>query len=340
MEQVETSCIHDYFTGTEDMLFEHYVNSQDTIEKWWKKKHRAFVVYVSENGHRQWPVGGGVRGLASSVVEIHAREEGEDQTHDSTIWKRHTIDSKSPGFVVGSPGSVVGKLRFSHYTHTTELIDIWRQIERLIDTQSKEYQDAYHTSTKYDYNMADTYRGIRNGMEDRIQKMYAHVNYGRGIPVIIPSINLTPDIISLLGSRVKAMESSEWSQYNMTALQQLEDEALTARLQRHMEQTALFLTKLENKEGGTPGAHAEVPTVMPTIVHQTQQQVAITITPGPAWKTTEFEESDVWLVGDDDVMMKEVPPLKMTENTWTQTVRVAGIVKVNPLKGKQQKEVG
>eukprot|EP00971_Amphidinium_carterae_P264013 5237595-Amphidinium_carterae.2 len=129
----------------------------------------------------------------------------------------------------------------------------------------------------------------------------------------------------------------EWSQHNMTALQQLEDDTLTARLQRHMEQTAVFLTKVEDKEGGTPGAHVGVPTVAPTIVHQTHQQVAITITPGPAWKTTEFEESDMMLVGDNDVMTKEAPPLKMTENTWARTLRVAGIVKVRTCRDSGQR---
>eukprot|EP00971_Amphidinium_carterae_P135715 2689015-Amphidinium_carterae.2 len=39
------------------MLFEHYVNTRATIDKWWNHKPRAFVAYVSENGHRQWPSG-------------------------------------------------------------------------------------------------------------------------------------------------------------------------------------------------------------------------------------------------------------------------------------------
>eukprot|EP00971_Amphidinium_carterae_P260904 5175965-Amphidinium_carterae.1 len=56
--QEGAACVHDFFTGTEGMKFQDFVNIQDVIEKWWTFKKRAFVVYVSENGHRQWPVGG------------------------------------------------------------------------------------------------------------------------------------------------------------------------------------------------------------------------------------------------------------------------------------------
>eukprot|EP00971_Amphidinium_carterae_P053175 1047491-Amphidinium_carterae.1 len=37
---------------------ESFVNIESTMTKWWDTKARAFVIYVSESGHRQWPVGG------------------------------------------------------------------------------------------------------------------------------------------------------------------------------------------------------------------------------------------------------------------------------------------
>eukprot|EP00971_Amphidinium_carterae_P350944 6491821-Amphidinium_carterae.2 len=197
--------------------------------------------------------------------------------------------------------------------------------------------------------MMETRRWLQKGVSERIHKMYAHVNYGRGIPVVISSCTLTTSVISLLGTRVKVMKDAEWNKHNMSELQQLGDKMLTGRLQQHMEFTAKFLAKVEKEEKEASGLRAgvsptpPVPPVVPTIVHQTQQQVAITISPGPTWKTTEFEESDVWLVGDDESMLKAmpklnmtvltaVPPLNLTENTWTPTNRVTRVVMPNPMK--------
>eukprot|EP00971_Amphidinium_carterae_P213154 4230477-Amphidinium_carterae.1 len=209
-------------------------------------------------------------------------------------------------------------------------------MEQLIVDQSKGYPDALHNATLEYYNMMDTRRWLQNGLTDRIHKMYAHVNYGRGIPVVISSCTLTTGVSSLLGNRIKVMEDTEWNKHNMSELQQLGDKLLTDKLQQHMEFTAKFLVKLEKGEKEASGLRAgasqtpPVPAVVPTIVHQTQQQVAITITPGPMWQTPEFTESDVWLVGDDESMMKgkpkinmtvltAVPPLNLTDNTWITT---------------------
>eukprot|EP00971_Amphidinium_carterae_P018568 366365-Amphidinium_carterae.1 len=54
-----------------------------------------------------------------------------------------------------------------------------------------------------DYNMRDARNWLQNGLNKRIHKMYAHVNYGRGIPVVMASSTLTTSITSLLGTRVK-----------------------------------------------------------------------------------------------------------------------------------------
>eukprot|EP00971_Amphidinium_carterae_P028536 561633-Amphidinium_carterae.1 len=116
-----------------------------------------------------------------------------------------------------------------------------------------------------------------------------------------------------------------------------------------MEFTAKFMGKVEEVEKEVSGSRVGTsqsfpfPTVVPAVVHQTEKQVEITITPGPMWKTTEFDESEVLLVGDDEASKKvvsivnmttltEVPPLNLTDNTWTPTKRVRGIVKANPMK--------
>eukprot|EP00971_Amphidinium_carterae_P306855 6098119-Amphidinium_carterae.1 len=73
------------------------------------------------------------------------------------------------------------------------------------------------------YNMRDARNWLQTGLNDRIRKMYAHVNYGRGIPVVIVSCTLTTSISSLLGTRIKVMENAEWNKHNMSELQQLGD---------------------------------------------------------------------------------------------------------------------
>eukprot|EP00971_Amphidinium_carterae_P222710 4419955-Amphidinium_carterae.1 len=55
---LESGCVHEFFQGARDMKFEHFFNKNDVMKKWWKKRKRAFVVYLTESGHRQWPVGG------------------------------------------------------------------------------------------------------------------------------------------------------------------------------------------------------------------------------------------------------------------------------------------
>eukprot|EP00971_Amphidinium_carterae_P315399 6269041-Amphidinium_carterae.2 len=57
-DHMRYNCIHDFFTGADELAFESFVNIEDTMTNWWEAKARAFVVYVSESGHRQWPVGG------------------------------------------------------------------------------------------------------------------------------------------------------------------------------------------------------------------------------------------------------------------------------------------
>eukprot|EP00971_Amphidinium_carterae_P089719 1776253-Amphidinium_carterae.1 len=57
---MEENCIHEFFwgAGANALAFESFVSVETTMNKWWDAKARAFVVYVSESGHRQWPAGG------------------------------------------------------------------------------------------------------------------------------------------------------------------------------------------------------------------------------------------------------------------------------------------
>eukprot|EP00971_Amphidinium_carterae_P118536 2348292-Amphidinium_carterae.4 len=343
------------------MKFQHYVNVQDVIEKWWNFKARAFVVYVSENGHRQWPVGGywdleiltcSMQNVFMEVLPqlLRLMREGQVSVRPTTqpYGPHHPVIPNHLAAMLDPQIPWWDGCDFP-INSNTELVETWRSLEQLIDAQSQGFPKAYHNATMEHYNMLENRRWLQKGLENRIHKMYVHVNYGRGIPVVISSCTLTTGVTSLLGNRVKVMENAEWNKHNMSELQQLGDKMLTGKLQQHMERTAMLLAKVEEKEREAPGLHAGAPPnppfppVVPTIVHQTQQQVAITITPGPMWKTTEFDESDVWLVGDDESMLKAtptpnmtvlnaVPALNMTENTWTSTNRVSGIVKANPLK--------
>eukprot|EP00971_Amphidinium_carterae_P050547 995462-Amphidinium_carterae.1 len=51
-------CVQDFIRGVDDLRFEHFYNLEDVMKKWWKRRKRSFVVYLTESGHRQWPVGG------------------------------------------------------------------------------------------------------------------------------------------------------------------------------------------------------------------------------------------------------------------------------------------
>eukprot|EP00971_Amphidinium_carterae_P113727 2253521-Amphidinium_carterae.1 len=344
------------------MKFQNYVNVQDVIEKWWQFKARAFVVYVSENGHRQWPVGGywdleiltcSMRNMFMEVLPqlLRLMREGQVSVRPTTqpygshfpVIPNHLASMLDPQIPWWDECEFPIKVN-------TELVETWRSLEKLIDEQSQRHPEAYHNATIKDYNMMEKRRWLQKGLNERIHRMYAHVNYGRGIPVVISSLILTTSVVSLLGTRIKVMENEEWNKHNMSELQQLGDKMLTGKLQQHMEWTAKFLAKVETMEREAPGLHAgappnpPIPPVVPTIVHQTHQQVAITITPGPAWKTTEFDESDMWFVGDDETMqkalptlnmtvLKPVPALNLTENNWISTNRVTGIVKSNPFEG-------
>eukprot|EP00971_Amphidinium_carterae_P265224 5261080-Amphidinium_carterae.1 len=362
LHQGTMSCVHDFLVGTEFMKFQNFTNIQEVIERWWTSKKRAFVVYVSENGHRQWPVGGywDLEILTCSMQNIFKDFLPRLLRHmqDGNVKIRPTTQPHREDYPV-IPNHLTALLdpqipRWEGcdfpINSSTDLVETWRAIERFVDNQSKEFPQAVQNANHRDYSMLGVQRELQKGLSGRIHKMYAHVNYGRGIPVVIASCSLNSSVTTLLGSRIKVMETAECNRHNMSELQLLADQDLTDKLQQHVEFTAKFLGKVEEAEKGVSGSRVgtsqspPVPAVVQAIVHQTEKQVEITITPGPVWKTTEFEESDVWLVGDEESMKKnlsatnmtvetDVPPLNLTDNTWTPTKRVRGIVKQNPMKG-------
>eukprot|EP00971_Amphidinium_carterae_P010338 204244-Amphidinium_carterae.1 len=311
LHQGQVACVHDFFTGTEEMKFQNFINIQEVIERWWTLKPRAFVVYVSENGHRQWPVGGywDLEILTCSMQNVFKEFLPRllRRMRDGTVGIRPTSQPYGENFPV-IPNHLTALLdpqipwwdgcEFP-ISSSTELVETWREIERLVVAQSQRFPHAVQNATHEDCNMMDVQRWLQKHLGERIRKMYAHVNYGRGIPVVIASCTLSTSVASLLGTRIKVMENAEWNTHNMSELQLLGDQFLTDKLQQHMEFTAKFLGKVEEVEKEASGSRVgasqspPVPAVVPTIVHQTEKQVEITITPGPVWKTTEFEESDV-----------------------------------------------
>eukprot|EP00971_Amphidinium_carterae_P269132 5339251-Amphidinium_carterae.1 len=40
LAQGQVACIHDFFTGTEGMKFQNFINAQEVIERWWTFKKR------------------------------------------------------------------------------------------------------------------------------------------------------------------------------------------------------------------------------------------------------------------------------------------------------------
>eukprot|EP00971_Amphidinium_carterae_P336564 6472990-Amphidinium_carterae.2 len=361
LAQGQVACVHDFLTGTEDMKFHKFINAQDVVDKWWTFKKRAFVVYVSENGHRQWPVGGywDLEILTCSMQNVFKEflprllqrmEDGTARIKATSMPYRDEYPV-IPNHLTALLDPQIPWWEGCDFpiNSTTELVEVWRSIEQRVVAQSQRFPQAVHNAAHRDCNMMEVLRDLQKEQSKRVHKMYAHVNYGRGIPVVIAANTLNDNVISLLGTRIKVMENAEWNRHNMSELQMLDDQALIEKLQQHMEFTANFLGKVEEAGIGASGSRVRapqsppVPAVIPTIVHQTEKQVDITITPGPMWKTTEFDESDVWLVGDDESMKKAVPitnlavltevtPLNLTDNTWTPTKRVRGIVKPNPMK--------
>eukprot|EP00971_Amphidinium_carterae_P144867 2870468-Amphidinium_carterae.2 len=178
ISHIEEGCVHDFFQGAakKDMPFEYYVNVEDTMNKWWEKRQRAFVVYVSECGHRQsWRLlGSGDHGMCVSrgfqyfdtpAGGTPGKWRVPSDTHHQCERRRLSDHSVSLCFVVGS--TITNWWTCCEYPieHDTELIIQWTEMERLISEQSARYPDAVRNAREADYDMTEIYRGLREEMD-------------------------------------------------------------------------------------------------------------------------------------------------------------------------------
>eukprot|EP00971_Amphidinium_carterae_P144769 2868584-Amphidinium_carterae.1 len=131
--------------------------------------------------------------------------------------------------------------------------------------------------------MTEYYRDTRIGMKDRIDAMYDHVNYGRGIPVLVTGLQLTSEMSAMLGTNVTSMERDVWNKINSAAIRGLGVQDMCLKYQQHIEEMLLWLAKVENQVDRASGVHVEARIPEPTIVLQTNRQVPVTMVPGPAW---------------------------------------------------------
>eukprot|EP00971_Amphidinium_carterae_P090861 1798464-Amphidinium_carterae.3 len=151
---LESGCVHEFFQGAKDMKFQNYFNMTDVMRKWWNKRKRAFVVYVSESGHRQWPVGGiwdleimacALSGVFSTLIPqlVTRLKNGSVTIHETTqVW------SEDYPVVLEHFASLLDP-RVPWWTDCEFPIDCdsgldqhWKQMNNLIAGQMAQYPDA------------------------------------------------------------------------------------------------------------------------------------------------------------------------------------------------------
>eukprot|EP00971_Amphidinium_carterae_P143465 2842512-Amphidinium_carterae.1 len=209
VSHIEEGCVHKLFQGTKDIRFEDYVNVEDAMAKWWNKRQRAFVVYVSECGHRQWPVGGyldlEIMACAMEGVFITLIPQLVARMNNGQVWVTPTTDAMGENYPV-IPSHFVSLLdpQVPWWTDCkyeiecdTDLITSWTELDQLINQQSAAHPIAAQSARLPDYDMTLIYRWLKDGMDERIQRMFDQPNYGRGIPVLISGYDLTPSVFDL-----------------------------------------------------------------------------------------------------------------------------------------------
>eukprot|EP00971_Amphidinium_carterae_P330004 6462845-Amphidinium_carterae.1 len=221
------------------MRFDHFYNLEDVMKKWWRKRNRAFVVYLTESGHRQWPVGGiwdlevmacALSGVFSTLIPqlITRLENGRITIHETT---KPRSDGKP---VVLEHFASLLNPRVPWWTDcdfladcSSELDEQWKQLDGLIATQMARYPEARDNSQQLDSNMPVMYRKLRSGIDDRIKMMSTQPNYGRGIPVLVSGYDLSPFALDILGVKGRLVGRDEVHVYNLAVLRELDNPELT-----------------------------------------------------------------------------------------------------------------
>eukprot|EP00971_Amphidinium_carterae_P301154 5983323-Amphidinium_carterae.4 len=165
---IDEGCVHNFFEGAKNMKFEHYVNVEDTMTKWWNKRQRVFVVYVSECGHHGVRNGGGVQYFDTPAGGTPEKRRSESDTY----YRRSRCKLSDPQvpWWTGCEYEI---------EHDSKLITSWTELDRLINEKSAAYPTAVRNAREPGYNMTDVYRWLRNGMDERIERVFNQPNYGR-----------------------------------------------------------------------------------------------------------------------------------------------------------------
>eukprot|EP00971_Amphidinium_carterae_P208448 4135756-Amphidinium_carterae.4 len=309
---IDEGCFHQFFigAGAEVLPFEQFVNVEETLETWWVKKARAFVVYVSESGHRQWPAGGkwdleimacALSGVFETLIPIlvYMLRNGNievrpiSNNQDQDIIPCHFASLLDPQI----PWWTDCEFKINP---NGELTRAWGQMRDLIEEQSNNYRMAQANARHPDDDMSEQYRELRDGMDLHLQKIFNQPNYGRGIPVLVSGWDLSNSTLNLLGARVHQMDLDDVHRHNVMVLQQLEDPELG------------------------PERLAGVPAPEPRIVCQTKRRIGVTLIPGPVVTSKDFENVDLVLV-DQEVERQHAPEIMLREGTVLSTFRMRGI---------------
>eukprot|EP00971_Amphidinium_carterae_P351547 6492160-Amphidinium_carterae.1 len=260
-----SGCVQDFIRGVDDLRFEHFYNLEDVMKKWWNRRKRAFVVYLTESGHRQWPVGGiwdlevmacALSGVFSTLIPLlNTRlENGGVTIHETT---KPRADGKP---VVLEHFSSLLNPRVSWWTDcdfpaecSSELDEQWRKFDDLITEQMDRFPTARDNSQHVDNNMPLMYRNLRMGIDERIRMVKTQPNYGRGIPVLVSGYDLSPFALDILGVKGRSVGREEIHVYNMAVLRELDNPDLTKKYNDHIAATTKFLAMITDEEEGVGG---------------------------------------------------------------------------------------
>eukprot|EP00971_Amphidinium_carterae_P319603 6352170-Amphidinium_carterae.1 len=208
-------------------------------------------------------------------------------------------------------------------------------MDSLITDQMNQYPAARARSQQADNNMPVMYRELRAEADKRIKMVSTQPNYGRGIPVLVSGYDLSPFALDILGVKGRSAGREEIHTYNAAVLKELDDPELTKRYSDHIAATTKFLAIITDEEDGVGGVLATTPAQEPQIIEQARKKVGVTLTPGPAMTSREFENVDLVLV-DRHASRKHVKELMLDGNVVMTTLRVRGIAVKNPWKASRR----
>eukprot|EP00971_Amphidinium_carterae_P268628 5329150-Amphidinium_carterae.4 len=339
----DEGCVQDFIQGVGDLRFTQFYNPDEVMEKWWKRRKRAFVVYLTESGHRQWPVGGiwdlevmacALSGVFSTLVPllitrlenggVTIKETRKPRTDEKPVVLEHFSSLLNPRIPWWTDCDFPAEC-------SSELDEQWSKLDRMITEQMDRYPAARANSQQKDSNMPVMYRELRAGIDERIKMVATQPNYGRGIPVLVSGYDLSPFALTILGIKGRTVGREEIHTYKTAVLRDLEDPELTKKYIDHIAATTKFLATIVEEGEGVGGVLATTPAQEPQIIEQAKRKVGVTLKPGPLVTSREFEDVDLVLV-DKHASRVPVREVYLDGNVVLNTQRVRGIAVKNPRK--------